>query len=206
MKSNEHDPLATKRPNLVGMPLPVTPSLAPHELAPEEEQEDDFGPGSPGRRARLQRYVKLTVAGCALLCVAAIVRVGIARVNAADEAEASAASVAHPSPAMTVTPPPAPTDTNAPAVAPSAERAEPSSAASTASTPATASAIEERELARRSLEQRCARRSRAGGRSGSDRCRFVAAPRIRQSGARTRGGRAGRVSIVSEVSEAWPGA
>jgi hypothetical protein len=154
MKSNEHDPLATNRASLAGMPLPVTPSLAPHELAPEEEPEDDFGPGSPGRRARLQRYVKVTVAACALLCVAAIVRVGIAQVNAADgEREESAA---HPSPV--VTPPPAPTDTtSAAAVAASAPSAEPASPSGAPSAAGTASAIEERELARRSLEHGKAR-------------------------------------------------
>jgi hypothetical protein len=149
MKSNEHDPLpvapslpepgarASSRANLHG-------SLAPHELVPEE---DPFAPGSPERRARLQRYVKLTVAACALLCVAAIVRVGIARVDAASEREReeSAASVAHAPPPAVPTPPPS--ESAAAITTPSA------ATSSTPGTVSTASAVDDRELARRSLER-----------------------------------------------------
>ena len=152
MKSDKHEPLVSEwstaaHPATRPAPLPIAPSLAPHELLLEEEVP--FAPGSPERRARLQRYVKVTVAGCALLCLAAIVRVGIARVSAGSESdETVAALAAHGTGATAAT-----------TASPAAPVAEAATALATASAPSAgsamppATAVQERELARRSLER-----------------------------------------------------
>jgi hypothetical protein len=60
-------------------------SLAPYEITYEDDAEYAPRQVSPERRARLQRYVKATVAGCVGLCAVAIVRVGVSHVLAARE-------------------------------------------------------------------------------------------------------------------------
>jgi hypothetical protein len=159
MKSKDdapHDPLVSGRvPPHVAASLA---SLAPHELAPEADEEIAFAPGSPERRARLQRYVKLTVAACTLLCVAAVVRVGVARIAGSAETEESAilaARVAAAPPAAIASPPVASPPVAPPAEAPppvvTAGTTAPSAAAPAASAPS-GTAVEDRELARHLLE------------------------------------------------------
>jgi hypothetical protein len=151
MKSDEHEPLvsewsATAHPATRPASLPIAPSLAPHELLLEEEVP--FAPGSPERRARLQRYVKVTVAGCALLCLAAMVRVGVARVSAGSEDDGSPPAITAHAAQETANVPAPPV--SPPAPAPVAE--------ATPGAPAPPlTAVQERELARRALERGKAR-------------------------------------------------
>jgi hypothetical protein len=121
-------------------PPKLAPSLAPHELEPEET----FDPASPERRARLQRYVKITVAGCVALCLAAAVRVGVTHAMASEDAAPAYVAAARGPEAPTTPPAPEATAAVTAAVVASSQTAAPAS-------PKTAS--QEREVARRSLEQ-----------------------------------------------------
>lgn len=123
---------------------PIAPSLAPHELRLEEDEP--FAPGSPERRARLQRYVKVTVAACSLLCLAALVRVG-ARAAGAEEDPAPAVAAAAQAPAPAVAPSPPPVAEAPPAAAAT------SSAPSPPEASASTGAAQDRELARSLLER-----------------------------------------------------
>lgn len=121
--------------------FPSEPSLAPHQLSVEEELDGETVQVSPERRKKLQRYVKLTVAGCSALCLLALVRGTIAHFSANDEPAVSAQASSPPLAATTLAAvPPAeslPTSATATAPAPIAERK---------------SAKEERDTAQRALE------------------------------------------------------
>jgi hypothetical protein len=113
----DDDPLFAEWSMAEAQPAPR--HAAPHSVAPYEVSfeafDDDEEPVvrvSPERRARLQRYVKMTVAGCVALCVTAAVRVGVSRaMNAENDASAVVAVAAsHPSeaePSLPVSPSPA---------------------------------------------------------------------------------------------------
>jgi cytochrome c-type biogenesis protein CcmH/NrfG len=71
------------RPELPPSKLPFHASLAPHELAHADEA---YPRTSAEHRARLRRYVQGTVGACVVLCVAAVVRVGAARLETTPQA------------------------------------------------------------------------------------------------------------------------
>jgi Flp pilus assembly protein TadD len=153
MKLDENDPLYSEwssgwRPS--GGNLQAH-SLSPHEFIADERET--YPQTSPEHRARLQRYVKVTVAACVALCLAAVIRVGVSRLVPSPEASLpSRAAAAHPSEALApVVPASLATPTTA---APSAPGAAPVRAV--ASAPAlslTKTAAQEREAARRALEK-----------------------------------------------------
>jgi len=78
----------------------AAPSVAPYELGFEEEEDPfaQFAQVPPERRERLQRYVMATVAGCVAVCLAAMVRVGVARVTASNDDMPVVAAMPHDAP------------------------------------------------------------------------------------------------------------
>ncbi|MGO8992935.1 MAG: tetratricopeptide repeat protein [Polyangiaceae bacterium] len=138
------------------------PSLAPHQISLEAEGAESYAPPSPEHRARLQRYVKATVAGCVIVCMAAMVRVGIAHVfPSADQAAPPhavvAARITESAPAPNAAPDVAAPVAAVAANAPSAEQPSPAAAPGAVVPPSpvatSKTATQEREAARRALER-----------------------------------------------------
>jgi hypothetical protein len=164
---DEHDPLFAEwsdgwRPAETHF---APQSLAPHEV-PVDGAHDErlYPPVSAEHREKLQRYVKATVAGCVVLCLAAIVRVGVSHVTASESNETRPVVAAAPSPeparppvAVSPAPPPvvgaARVQASAPVVAPAPIAPAAPVAPSLVDAIPAKTAAQERESARHALER-----------------------------------------------------